>query len=558
MTPRSDVAEAPAAAEFNPFREIWRLLTNVKFALALVALLVLLSMIGVLIPQLPAEMRGNPAAESAWLEGQRQDFGEFTDPMNRLDMFSVFRSWWFNGVWLLLTVSMTVCTVSRFRPTWRNVRRPQKAVPDSYFERAHHRADFSHDGGVEAVERLLRRRKYRVERVEEHDGATYLFAERFSWSQFGTFLSHLALLMFLVGGFLTVFAGFNRTLGLAETDAAAPVFEDPGPGQIFIELNDAQMGVDSEGNIIDYRSDLTIRRDDEVVQCETTPNSPCGAFGYRFYQAAFFTDLARLRIEGPDGSLLYDDLVDFNAEVAPVPRLRVSDDRGEVLHDQPVPQLGYDADNTAALSQLAFRSDTDRHVWPVAWAREDGEMVAVVTAGGNDSARLEPGDAARLFGRYSVEFVEVAGVPSQRLVDLPGSGEGGALLQLVEDADGAHELAIAGLAGEPLQLDEGERASIASGYTYTFEGRVDGSGIDVRRDPGDTFIWIAVGMAMVGLSITFYVPRRRLWAKVSGDKTMLAGVAERTTRFGQELRRMGAELGAPDALCHEDREEERY
>ena len=96
----------------------------------------------------------------------------------------------------------------------------------------------------------------------------------------------------------------------------------------------------------------------------------------------------------------------------------------------------------------------------------------------------------------------------------------------------------------------------ASGYRYRFGERVDASGIDVRRDPGDTFIWLAVIMAMIGLGVTFYVPRRRLWVRVSGERTQLAGIAARTTRFGRELRRMGAELGARDALLPEDRDEE--
>ena len=93
--------------------------------------------------------------------------------------------------------------------------------------------------------------------------------------------------------------------------------------------------------------------------------------------------------------------------------------------------------------------------------------------------------------------------------------------------------------GEPLETGTN---------SYTFEGRVEGAGIDVRRDPGDTFIWIAVVMALVGLSITFYVPRRRLWVKVTGERTQIAGIAEKTTRLGRELRLMGAELGAEDAL----------
>ena len=96
----------------------------------------------------------------------------------------------------------------------------------------------------------------------------------------------------------------------------------------------------------------------------------------------------------------------------------------------------------------------------------------------------------------------------------------------------------------------------SSGYGYSFEGRIDASGLNVKRDPGSAFIWVAVGMAIVGLSITFYVPRRRVWVKVTERRTSFAGIAEKSTRLGRELRRMGTELGSRDALRPEDAVEE--
>src|SRR5690606_9497925 len=122
---------------------------------------------------------------------QRDDFGAFTGLMDNLGLFEIFHSYWFNGIWAVLILAVTVCTVSRFRPTHRSVQRPPKTVPTRYFDVAHHRADYSHPGGAEAVEQALRKRRYRVERTSEGE-VTTLFAERFSWSAYGTFLSHLA------------------------------------------------------------------------------------------------------------------------------------------------------------------------------------------------------------------------------------------------------------------------------------------------------------------------------------------------------------------------------
>lgn len=577
MATRTGTAgDAAGRAAQGPFRLTWQLLTNVKFALFLVGLAAALSMIGVAVPQLPEEMRGNPAAESAWLETQRETFGVLTDPMNRLDMFTVFRSWWFNGLWVLIIVSVTVCTVSRIRPTARSVHRPQREVPNAYFERAHHRAEFSHEGGVDAVEDLLRRRRYNVERVKEEGGATYLFAERYAWSQYGTFISHLALLMLLVGGFLTVFVGFQRVLPLSEERSAAPVFDEPGSGQIFVEMLDAHRGMDEGGNIVAFESTVELRQGEEVVTCEITPNEPCSAFGHTFYQATYFDDLVTLRVESPDGQLLFDDVVDFSSEVMPAPYVVVRDAAGDVVFEQKMPQLGSFADNDGrlvALSQFDFAGTGDGEVREVdvGWRNVGGEMELFVFDGTGDVVSLAEGTRHTLGGGHELHFMEVAAIPRIRLLDMPGAiGDDGAVLQLVGWTDGIPTqawdhvtpdeepmLVIHGVDDRPLVFEPGEERETSSGYRYTFGGQVAGAGIDVRRDPGDTFIWIAIGMAMVGLSITFYVPRRRLWARVSDGRTELAGVAERTTRFGRELRMMGAQLGARDALLPTD-EEERY
>src|SRR6185436_1597345 len=73
--PRSGVLQPSG---LDPLRTIWQLLTNVKFALVLVGLALSAGLIGVVIPQVPGPMRGNPAARSAWLELREQTYGPLT------------------------------------------------------------------------------------------------------------------------------------------------------------------------------------------------------------------------------------------------------------------------------------------------------------------------------------------------------------------------------------------------------------------------------------------------------------------------------------------------
>ncbi|MBA4181856.1 MAG: hypothetical protein C0506_14795 [Anaerolinea sp.] len=551
----------------DPLRFVWDLLTNVKFALFLVGWALTAGLVGVIVPQVPAPMRGNPAARSAWIEMQREGFGAFTDMFDGMGLFDVFHTAWFNGLWLLIIVAVTVCTVSRFRPTWRSVHRPPKRVGEAYFERAHSAASFSHAGGAEAVEALLRKKRYRVERTGEAAGATYYFAERFAWSQYGTFLSHLALLMLLVGALLTTIAGFDRMLVLAETTPGAPVFSRAGPNQIFVTMVDAVRGKDSEGNIIDFHSVIQVRRGETTVTCKTSVNDPCSAFGYKVHQAAWFNDLGRLRITSPEGRVLYDDVFDFESRSTAVPVIRVTDTAGNVLFNQALPQMDTDTGTGAgpgddlALALLTFpktaqSGETELVTYVTGWRVVNGKLRVTLQGEQLGPRELAPGEVVSDAG-YRFEFAGAKAIPARRIGDMPGSiaGDGSAMAQMVEDGNGHPYLFISGIDLENVVLEAGKPVTTPGGFTYEFGGRVEASGVSVRRDPGDTFIWVAVTMAVVGLGITFYVPRRRLWVKVTGSRTYLAGVAERTTRFGRELRLMGAELGAGDALQPGDLEE---
>jgi cytochrome c biogenesis protein len=548
---------------FDPFRFTWNLLTNVKFALVLVGLAALAGLVGIVLPQVPGPMRGNAAAKSAWLELRRQDFGAFTTPMDRLGLFDVFHTAWFNGLWIVIIVAVTVCTVSRFLPTWRSVHRPTRVVGDAYFDRAHHHASFTHAGGAEAVEALLKKRRYAVQRTRTApDGAVYLFAERFSWSQYGTFLSHLALLMLLIGALLTRFAGFNETFVIGEGTPAVPVFTDPGPDQLFVKMDKAVRGTDAQGNVTDFHSIVTVRRGGETTTCKVSVNDPCSAFGYKIHQAAFFNDIARMRVTDPDGRLIWDDLVDFQSETNAVPTLRVTGPSGQVLFAGDLPQMSTDKSGPlplarAVLALPAASADGAAAVVGASWRVTDGvlrlTLSSLETGQPIGPADIKPGDSVH-DGDYTISYLSGHSIPAITLQKFPGaaSSDTPVTVQMPTGADGKTSLFISGIDAGGMQVAQGQPVRASNGYTFSYDGQVNASGVSVKRDPGSTFIFVAVVMALIGLAITFYIPRRRLWVRIQGARTSLAGVAERTTRFGRELRLMGAELGARDALQEGD------
>src|SRR3989304_5432169 len=136
------------ARELAPLRAPWRLFTNVRWAIGIIAFLALASLVGVVVPQVPAAVRGDAVAEGRWLDVQEGRFGFLTGGMNSLGLFDVFHAGWFIYALGLLVVSVAVCTASRLPPIWRSVNRPPKRVNDAYFPSARHRFEYETPGGA--------------------------------------------------------------------------------------------------------------------------------------------------------------------------------------------------------------------------------------------------------------------------------------------------------------------------------------------------------------------------------------------------------------------------
>ncbi len=116
---------------------------------------------------------------------------------------------------------------------------------------------------------------------------------------------------------------------------------------------------------------------------------------------------------------------------------------------------------------------------------------------------------------------------------------------------GEPELTIVGLTSQAATLSAGG-ALLIDGYEYKFEGQREFSGIDVRRDRSDYLVWIGAAAIVIGLMITFWVPRRRLWAKITRGGASLAGQAAGQADYTSEMRRLAVQAGAELAEETED------
>lgn len=520
-------AELPQLARFVLvlFRAVWWLFTNVRWAIGIITFLAVASLIGVVVPQVPASVRGDAAAEGQWLAVQEERFGFLTDVMNRVGLFDVFHAYWFMYALGLLVVSVAVCTVSRFPPIWRAAMRPPRRVSDAYFANTRHRLDYATPAAGTGLEAVLRRRRYAVERYREGE-TLYLFADRFQLAQLATFASHLALIILLAAALVSRFSGFSNGMLIAE-GYSAPVFPElTHPNQMQVQLLDAVGRFSPEGQALDYRSELAIYQGgDEVKRCATTVNSPCSYNGYRFHQAAYFGYGADVQVRDlASGNVVYRETLSLS-DTLPSPHIIVLDDSGDVILDEALVLTDVlSSDEFVYFGRLVTLPDGrvltigtrtvgvgDRWQLTVFEPGESEEAVRLV---------LSEGESARA-GGLEFTYAGLRGVPAASVSDflLPpdiaaGAGSGDVLLQMsnvvygtdtasegtaVEGASGSGppELTIVGLQPQAVSLRPGESVDIG-GYEYSFLGQREFAGIQVTKDRSDYLVWIGAALLIGG------------------------------------------------------------
>jgi cytochrome c biogenesis protein len=100
-------------------------------------------------------------------------------------------------------------------------------------------------------------------------------------------------------------------------------------------------------------------------------------------------------------------------------------------------------------------------------------------------------------------------------------------------ADGTPDI----VRGTPVGVIRGETVDMGGlDLTLTLKGFSDYTLLIAKRDPGAPLIWLAFATLLLGLAITFYLPRRRVWARLRRDGRLdLVGRSDRQVDFDREF-----------------------
>lgn len=110
------------------------------------------------------------------------------------------------------------------------------------------------------------------------------------------------------------------------------------------------------------------------------------------------------------------------------------------------------------------------------------------------------------------------------------------------NADGSPTMTVL----DPMAVAAGEAKSVAGiDFAVGFQRMSDYTVLIARNDPGLGIVWAAFAALITGIVITFYLPRRRVWARLSpAGELALVGRSDRYVDFDKEFGRLLDDLVA--------------
>lgn len=427
----------------------WDFFASVPLAVVLLIILAATSIIGTLIPQ------------NESYENYVREFGpSFTKVIEVLDLFDMYHSWWFIFLLTLFTVNLILCSLKRLPPVIDQIRNPKKILTED-FEKGLPLCDTIRKKGsperwTEVVKEFLEKR-YGAAYVEKLEDKNYLYFEKGKYSRLGVYITHLSIIIIMIGGLIGAFFGFRGFVNIPEGAAVDQVFlrggRPPYKMDFVLRCDKFTLSYYPMGMVKEYRSDVTIIENGrEVKKDYLIVNRPLSYKGLTFYQSSY-------------------GVIDRHAKVRVF--VKSGQNKGK----------SFELDITDKFANIPFSND----------------YVKII----DHYPNLENLGPAMI-----LQIAEDGGMP----VNFP-------VYKNLPDND----------------------MNPQSKYFFKYIDNEEHfyTGLQVTKDPGVWVVWIGCFMMMFGLYYSFFVVRKRVWARIffEGDRTSItiAGHSPRSRMFEEEF-----------------------
>lgn len=494
------VPDAPRLGVRGWVRWTWRQVTSMRVALILLVLLALAAIPGSVLPQWPQ----NPGVTLQFIENN-PTIGPFLDATGFLD---VFGSAWFTAIYLLLFASLIGCIIPRAIAHYRALRKPVPATPRTlarYQPSGSEVTDADLHTALKRASHHLRPRQgwvgalmgYRV-RIDDRDTAdgpeVAMTADKGHVREVGNLIFHISLVGILVaaatGSLLTYRGQAIIVEGRTFTNAAVAydTFEsgsgfDPAdlePFTVRLDALDAQF--EANGRPTSFTAQVTLQEPGKnEVDKEVQVNRPLQVDGAKMY----------LLGNGYAPVLTYTDAdgnVAFEGNIVFLPQDTVYTSTGVLK----IPDV-------TSGEQVGFK----------------GTLLPTAVIQGDDAVSIhpDPSNPVIYFTAFTGDLGLDDGVP-----------------QNVYKLDESELSPVRGDDGQPavLAIPLGGSVTLPDGLgTLSFDALPRFGAMDIRADPSLPWLLAASITALLGLAMSLFATRRRIWlvASVESGTTVVRGAA---------------------------------
>ena len=178
----------------RPMRRAIELLSSMRFAIALLVILSIASIIGTVLTQ------DDPYPNYV------NQFGPFwADIFRSLSLYTVYSAWWFMLILGFLMVSVSLCVIRNAPKMIADMKSWKVKVREASLRAFHHKGEFAVSGtraeATATLAKLSGRLGYKFV-TRESDGATLIAAKRGALTKLGYISAHLAIVIICLGGLL--------------------------------------------------------------------------------------------------------------------------------------------------------------------------------------------------------------------------------------------------------------------------------------------------------------------------------------------------------------------
>lgn len=278
--------------------KIWDIFASVTTAVVLFTAISLTSIVGTVVQQqaepqknidIIAKFVGKDLAPSVYVA---------LDKMGFTDMY---HSWWFMALLFLFASNLVICSIDRLPKIIKLINEPMKPIAPEHFTAFAIKEELSIKGNADKLAEVISSKLSKIgfkPEIHSDDHSVQLLAQSGRYSRLGVYVTHLSILIILIGAIVGILFGFNGFLNLMEGESSAYAYhfgtakEIPLGFEIRCEDFDVLFyeGTDTPKA---YKSWLTILENGKPVSIngktthEIEVNTPLRYKGVTFYQSSY-------------------------------------------------------------------------------------------------------------------------------------------------------------------------------------------------------------------------------------------------------------------------------